>query len=170
MPALRDGIFYAWRTLVSAAPLANLRSVASSLISRAEFPGDGPAMKRFAPLFCLLAVALMLPGCPIYGDDTACSRDSDCPSSYLCEDLTGTCRPSVTVLCDAPIDCAPSETCGRDGLCHSGDCSWPETGCIVGYVCSTRSGTFACVPAGSEGGAGGQGGESVAGGGAGGAI
>ena len=117
----------------------------------------------------LLAVSLMLPGCPIYGDDTACNRDSDCPNTYLCDDVTGLCRPSATVVCNRPSDCAASETCGRDGLCHAGDCSWDDIGCIVGYVCSVRNREFACVAEGSFGGTGGQGGES-AGGGAGGAI
>ena len=172
MTELRNGIFYVERTLVSAAPLATLRMVASALVFARRGPGDGPAMKRFALLFCLFAVALMLPGCPIYGDDSACSRDSDCPNSYLCDDVTGLCRPSATVLCDSPSQCASSETCGRDGLCHAGDCSWASIGCIVGYECSSQSGKFECVrPGGSggNGGAGGQGTES-GGGGAGGSI
>jgi hypothetical protein len=172
MIALRNGIFYAGRALVSAAPLATLRLVASARVfSRAEEPGDGPAMKRFALLFCLVAVALMLPGCPIYGDDSACSLDSDCPNSYLCDDVTGLCRPSATVLCDSPSQCASSETCGRDGLCHAGDCSWASIGCIAGYECGSESGRFECVRSGSNGGNGGAGGQGAGGaGGAGGSI
>lgn len=171
MTELRNGIFYAGHALVSGAPLATLGLVASARVFRAPRSlREGPAMKRFAFPSCLLLVALMLPGCPIYGDDSACARDADCPHSYLCDDVTGLCRPSATLLCNDPNECASSETCGRDGLCHAGDCSWENIGCIVGYECSTRAGKFECVRAGSgSGGAGGQGGEP-GGGGAGGAT
>jgi hypothetical protein len=127
-------------------------------------------MKRFALLVCSLAVALMVPGCPIYDEEEGCSRDSDCPTGYSCDGLTGLCSPNSTLVCSVPSECAPSETCGRDGLCHAGDCSWPAIGCIVGYQCSSATGVFRCVAgSGSSGSAGGQGSES-SGGGAGGAI
>jgi hypothetical protein len=130
-------------------------------------------MKRFALLVCLLAVALMVPGCPIYGSDDGCYQDSDCPGGYLCDGLTGLCSPSVAVVCSTPAECGASETCGRDGLCHAGDCSWPKIGCIAGLECSGASGMFRCVEGTSGGGAGGQGGETGMSGarsGAGGAI
>ena len=138
-------------------------------------------MKRFALLVSSLAVALMVPGCPIYEEDEACARDSDCPSNYSCDGLTGLCSPNSTLVCSVPSECAPSETCGRNGLCHAGDCSWPAIGCIAGYHCSSASGVFRCVAGnggsggqgsgagGQSSGAGGQSSES-GGGGAGGAI
>jgi hypothetical protein len=123
-------------------------------------------MKRFALLVCSLAVALMVPGCPIYGEDEGCSRDSDCPDGYSCDGLTGLCSPTSTVVCDAPSDCGPSETCGRDGFCHFGDCSWAATGCVAGYHCDSSGGTYRCAAGNAaNGGAGGQSsGESGAGG------
>jgi hypothetical protein len=129
-------------------------------------------MKRFALLVSSLAVALIVPGCPIYDDDEGCVRDSDCPETYSCDTLTRLCSPSSTLICNVPGDCAPSETCGRDGICHAGDCSWPATGCIAGYHCSSSSGVFRCVAGSSSGngGAGGQADEPGGGGGAGGAT
>jgi len=97
----------------------------------------------------------MLPGCPIYGDDGSCSVDSDCPSDYLCDDLVGSCRPN---LCTAPSDCPMNQTCSRAGTCVVGDCTWEDTGCVDGYVCSPRSGVWECTPASGAGGEGGAGG------------
>jgi hypothetical protein len=114
-------------------------------------------MKRFALLACSLATALLVPGCPIYGEDEGCAQDSDCPETYQCDGLTGLCSPEVTRICSTPSECSASETCGSDGLCHAGDCSWPEIGCIVGYSCSSASGVFHCVEGDGSGGAGGQG-------------
>jgi hypothetical protein len=118
-------------------------------------------MKHLAPLVSLLAIALMVPGCPIYGDE-GCFQDSDCPDSYLCDNVTGLCSPSVTVVCSGPAQCSVSETCGMDGLCHAGDCSWQGIGCIAGYECSGESGSFRCVR--SDGSTGGAGGDSGLGG------
>lgn len=128
-------------------------------------------MKRFALLVCSLAAALTVPGCPIYGDDEACTRDADCPDNYSCDGLTGLCSPNATVVCNVPSDCGPSETCGHDGLCHVGDCSWADIGCIAGYQCASPSGVFRCIAgSGANGGAGGQSGGEAGAGGTGGAT
>jgi hypothetical protein len=115
-------------------------------------------MKRFAAVLFLLGVGSMLPGCPIYGDDSGCSVDEDCPVDYVCDSLVGSCRPNT---CTAPTQCPTSQTCSRAGTCVASDCSWPEVGCVAGYVCSTETGIWECVKptgAGAEGGAPGSGG------------
>ena len=110
-------------------------------------------MKRFAAVLLFLAVGSMLPGCPIYDDDSSCSVDADCPSDYACDSLVGSCRPNS---CTTPNQCATNQTCGRLGTCVPGDCSWEHVGCVSGYVCSSDSGVWECVrsSSGEGGGAG----------------
>jgi hypothetical protein len=110
-------------------------------------------MKRFAFLVSLLGVGLMVPGCPIYGDDEACGSDIDCSEGYLCDELTGLCSPEASLSCSLPNQCDPGFTCAKDGLCRAGDCTWKDIGCIAGFVCSGDSGVFRCE-AGSSGGGG----------------
>lgn len=126
-------------------------------------------MKPTALVLLVLAAGAMLPGCPIYGSDDGCVYDSDCPTSYVCDGTLGLCRPPSDFRCTKPLDCASNETCSRDGMCRTGDCSWAEVGCVAGYTCSKASGLWECVP--RNGGSGGSGaaGEGGAASGAGGA-
>ena len=94
----------------------------------------------------LLLTGLLLPGCPIYGeDDDGCSVDADCPRSYFCDPVPARCEPEPTLACSRPSDCTGNATCSRRGICTSGDCGWQDIGCVAGYVCSKASGTFECV-------------------------
>lgn len=45
--------------------------------------------------------------------------------------------------CGSPSDCATSETCGADGICHEGHCGTHP--CINGFVCTTTSSGPTCV-------------------------
>jgi hypothetical protein len=110
-------------------------------------------MKRFAAVLLFLAGS-MLPGCPIYGDDSSCSVDTDCPSDYVCDDLVGSCRPNS---CTSPTQCPTNQTCGRGGTCVAGDCSWAHIGCVTGYVCSSETGIWECTRGASSGEGGGAG-------------
>ncbi len=104
------------------------------------------------------AAVVLAPGCAIY-DGT---WEGDC-----IED----CQPVPTgPACASPLECFENETCGDDGLCHSGNCRF--WGCVAGYSCVvTASQTAECQPGdgsttqgvGGEGG--GQGGEAAEGGG-----
>ena len=147
--------------LVRRVPLATL-PFAKLLKTESAFT-ETALMKRFAAVLFALGVGSMLPGCPIYGDDSGCSIDEDCPSDYLCDSLVGSCRPNS---CTAPSQCPTNQTCSRAGTCVARDCSWPEVGCVSGYVCSTATGVWECVKGTSsgEGGAGGAGGANSLGG------
>lgn len=124
-------------------------------------------MKRFPIVLLFLGVGSMLPGCPIYDDESECSADDDCPLDYVCDSLVGSCRPNE---CTAPTQCPADQTCSSSGKCIAQDCSWPEVGCVAGYVCSTKTGVWECVKKPSvpgQGGAGGAGGGEPGSGGAG---
>jgi hypothetical protein len=117
-----------------------------------EFSGgftESASMKRFVAAPLLLVFGLLVPGCPIYGSDGGCATDSDCPDSYLCDDLVGSCRPNN---CASPSDCPSNQTCSRAGSCRAGDCSWADIGCVAGFVCSSRTGTWECLRSGAAGG------------------
>jgi len=105
----------------------------------------------------VLAVAgLTAPGCAIYDD----AWTGDCILD---------CQPPTDALaCAGPADCMENETCGEDGRCHSGNCTF--WGCVAGTTCEvTERGTAECVPGdGGQGGAG-QGGAGPGGGDQGGA-
>ncbi len=60
--------------------------------------------------------------------------------------------------CTQPSDCPQNETCGTDGQCHSGDCTF--WGCPNGYTCTTdpNSQTASCTPNGTNTGGMGTGG------------
>lgn len=120
-------------------------------------------MKRFAVVVLFLGLGSMLPGCPIYDDDSGCSYDEDCPSDYVCDSLVGSCRPNT---CTAPTQCPEDQTCSRAGKCVAADCSRMEVGCVQGYVCSPETGVWECVKQSGSGGQGGAGGAESATGGA----
>ncbi len=108
-------------------------------------------MKRASLYLSLVLVGLMLPGCPIYGEDEGCLVDRDCPNAYVCDGSLGLCRPESDLSCDRPSDCSGNTTCSRRGICQTGDCSWNSIGCVAGYECSSDDGTFQCVREGSTG-------------------
>jgi hypothetical protein len=125
-------------------------------------------------LAAALAAALVLPGCPIYSDESVtCTSDYDCGSGMRCDEYSGVCyRPDDTTLygssCTSPADCAVNETCSADGWCVVGDCSFPSVGCVRGYQCGVVDGAHACVPTAGTGGSGGESSPGDAGAGAGG--
>jgi hypothetical protein len=128
-------------------------------------------MRRTSLLVALFVGSLLLPGCPIYPNDS-CYDESDCSSGYVCS-VDNTCIPTSPTpaptspknpdpWCSSPSDCASNETCGPQGLCLPGDCT--NWGCVSGYSCSVSSGFAVCVskPAG-QGGSAGAGGSQTAG-------
>ena len=121
-------------------------------------------MKRLLLSVALLALSSALPGCPIYANDGECVRDSECAPGYACDFPSGECLSTGRVSCDAPADCEGNLTCGRDGRCQAGDCTFAEIGCVAGYTCSAASGRWRCVSEGNSG-AGGASAEAGAGGG-----
>ena len=50
---------------------------------------------------------------------------------------------ALVIYCGAPSDCAPTETCAADGMCHGGDCT--VNSCINQFQCSATPQGFACV-------------------------
>jgi len=108
-------------------------------------------MKRLSLLGCFGLLASVLAGCPIFSGDAHnnCYELGDCG--------TWTTGGSGTYQeCWSPGDCAENETCGPDGMCHSGDCTF--SGCIAGYTCVTDPDTYlaSCVLDGGSGGSGGS--------------
>ena len=96
----------------------------------------------------MLALAGIVPGCPIYDQDAGCFDDLDCAPGYLCDGVTGICyAEGQGALCNRPSDCDTdnNETCDRTGTCAIGDCHFPSVGCVQGYVCSSESGRWQCV-------------------------
>jgi hypothetical protein len=108
-----------------------------------------------------MMVGALLPGCPIYANDEGCVLDSECDVGYVCDGVIGLCRPESELGCATPSECGANATCSRKGLCVIGDCSWPDIGCLAGYVCSKESGAFHCVASGSGGSAGASGAGSI---------
>ncbi|MEO7328586.1 MAG: hypothetical protein ABI193_08415, partial [Minicystis sp.] len=118
-------------------------------------------MKRLSLLGFVGLLASVLAGCPIYGNDSTSSsgcREGDCGTTSSSTGTPGSCA--------GPSDCGQNQTCGPDGLCHSGDCSlW---GCISGYTCVQKPDlTVSCQPGDGTGGGGstttGTGGSSTTG-------
>ena len=102
--------------------------------------------------------ALLLSGCPGYGDHDSCVRDAQCAEGYVCDTGAGQCVRNPVVECAAPRDCAATETCASDGTCKVGDCTWADIGCVDGYTCTDDDGVWACREGSeepSDGGAGG---------------
>src|SRR5690606_25936400 len=104
----------------------------------------------------LLFAGLCMPGCD-YEDTKPCALDSDCAPGFVCDEEA--CRKSFVRKCTKPRDCSFNETCGKNGTCQVGDCTWEDIGCVEGYACAAREGVWQCVAA-----ANGQGGEGGAGG------
>lgn len=115
-------------------------------------------------------VALLLWGCPGYGDHDDCVRDAQCAPGYVCDADAGRCVQNTIVSCDEPSDCLATATCAMDGTCQAGDCSWPDIGCVEGYECTADEGLWACRASAGDEAAGGVGGASTMSGGPGGSA
>ena len=50
---------------------------------------------------------------------------------------------ALVTYCGAPNDCAPTETCAADGMCHDGDCTVHS--CINQFQCAATPQGLACV-------------------------
>lgn len=108
-------------------------------------PGRRRGLSRRAAWWTASWLPLLLAGCPLFPEN-GCFADSDCAEGYACEARTGACVPEVRPkrVCAAPTDCDENETCGRNGLCNPGDCTF--SGCVGGYRCDQDDGYWACVP------------------------
>jgi hypothetical protein len=131
-------------------------------------------MTRFSSLALVLLAPLMIPGCPIFPDDGLCARNADCAPGLVCQLDTGICVGEDASVngprCTHPAQCETNETCGEDGMCHAGDCTFH--GCVEGFVCVADDLVWQCVVEPGSGGAGGApaaGGSGNAGSGTGGA-
>lgn len=128
-------------------------------------PGRRSGLSRLASWWAPGLLPLLLTGCPLFPEN-GCFTDRDCADGYACEARTGACVPEVRParVCGTPTDCDENETCGRNGLCSPGDCTF--SGCVGGYRCAQDEGYWACVPDDDgpndpgEGGSAGEGGES----------
>jgi hypothetical protein len=76
-------------------------------------------------------LAVVSPACAIYDDTWEGECITDC--------LPAEEEPA----CTSPLECFENETCGEDGVCHSGNCRF--WGCVAGYSCvTTDRGTAEC--------------------------
>jgi hypothetical protein len=125
-------------------------------------------MNRVVVWTALLATTVGITGCPIFPDETGCTADRDCADSYVCDLGTNRCVSTTQSgsACYSPAGCGINDTCGSDGYCHTGDCSF--WGCVNGDVCAVSGGVWTCEPllgtgGSSTGGANGTGGISFGG-------
>lgn len=112
-------------------------------------------MNKFAFPLALLAFGVTASGCPIYeSDQDGCYSDFDCADGYFCDDSSLTCVATSpgSPSCEKPSDCGTNETCGRSGICVSGDCHFSSVGCVRGFSCSSESGRWQCEASGSAAG------------------
>ena len=117
-------------------------------------------MNRVVVWTALLATTVGIMGCPIFPDETGCTADRDCATGYVCDLGTNRCVSTNQggLACANPQGCGINETCGSDGYCHSGDCSF--SGCVQGYACAVSAGAWTCesvLGAGAMAGTGGYG-------------
>jgi hypothetical protein len=110
-------------------------------------------MKKSAFSLALVLIGFLVPGCPVYdGSDVGCYDDLDCPYGYVCDPPSALCVSlprNGSGACDEPADCGSNETCSRSGTCSAGDCHFTSVGCVEGFECSSASGRWECVHAGS---------------------
>jgi hypothetical protein len=124
-------------------------------------------MRRFVSFATLLVASSLLGGCPIYPADS-CYSAYDCSSGYTCDSYLGQCvanpgdddddvaplplpppgppaPPPRDRTCSDPAQCEAGETCGEQGYCLPGDCTF--WGCIEGFSCveSPQGKSYACV-------------------------
>jgi hypothetical protein len=135
--------------------LATLESAAERLVWET-------AMKRLSVLGFLGVLASVLAGCPIYDDHDAAPSCYGGGCSQPDTPTTSATTSNPGGACSSPSSCGTNETCGQDGQCHPGDCTF--WGCVAGYSCEVDQNLGAtCVPGGGQGGAG-QGGSTPQGG------
>lgn len=130
-------------------------------------------MKRLSLLGLLAISTGFFAGCPIYDDsgiDPECRENCDPPPTTSTGD---------ELVCFAQEDCKDiNQTCGSDGLCHTGDCTlWgcvDKQECLAGVDMKAHCGDPGAGPGGTAGtgGIGGTGGSTAgsAGSGAGGSA
>jgi hypothetical protein len=111
-------------------------------------------MNRIALLGLTGALGALTAGCPIFDE----SQEPLCDPAF---EACGTGAYGNVPQCGGPTDCALNETCGSDGQCHPGDCTF--WGCVSGYSCVIDDDGAAVCGAGG-GGNGGSGGGGGAGG------
>ncbi len=111
-------------------------------------------MRRVAVWTAVFIVSGLTAACPVYDDDY-CSFDMDCAPGLLCNVQTGMCY-GLDVTCSDPDGCYTNETCGVDGYCHVGDCSFH--GCVSGFVCLGGETGYRCVSERTQDGGAGAGG------------
>lgn len=124
-------------------------------------------MRRFVSFATLLVASSLLGGCPIYPADS-CYSAHDCSSGYTCDSYLGQCvadpgndddsvtpPPSPPVdpppppprdrTCSDPAQCEAGETCGEQGFCLPGDCTF--WGCVEGFSCveSPEGKSYSCA-------------------------
>jgi hypothetical protein len=127
-------------------------------------------MKKVVLSGAALLTAFVLPGCPVYPEERGCFSHADCPSGYACHAagycvlVDGHAGSGSVAQCDEPKDCRVNETCGRDGRCHVGDCTFQSIGCVSGFECRAVDRVWSCTPSGGTGGTSGAGGSSGYGG------
>ena len=126
-------------------------------------------MKQLSVLGFLGVLTTVLAGCPIYEGNNR----GDGPCAYdgcmAAGPATTTTSGNAGATCSSPSGCGTNETCGQDGLCHPGDCTF--WGCVSGTTCEVDQSLGAsCVAGGGTGGAaqggagqGGQGGAAQGG-------
>lgn len=102
-----------------------------------------------AAVTVIFFVALgLVHGCSSNALEDGCYTDSDCGTGYRCDYATGACydwTAPVDVSCSKPRDCDAGYTCGEDGRCGPGDCSFH--GCVTGFECASSTGRWECLPA-----------------------
>ncbi|HEU4534459.1 MAG TPA: hypothetical protein VFS00_10090 [Polyangiaceae bacterium] len=115
-----------------------------------------------------MVASSLLGGCPIYPADS-CYSANDCSAGYTCDSYLGQCvanppgdddddnvtppapppgppvPPPRDRTCFSPAECEAGETCGEQGFCLPGDCSF--WGCVEGFSCveSPEGRSYACV-------------------------
>lgn len=126
-------------------------------------------MRRFVSFATLLVASSLLGGCPIYPADS-CYSAYDCSSGYTCDSYLGQCvanpgddddddnvspppptppgppvPPPRDRTCSDPAQCEVGETCGEQGYCLPGDCTF--WGCVEGFRCveSPEGKSYACA-------------------------
>lgn len=101
-------------------------------------------MNRVVVWTALLATTVTITGCPIFPDETGCTANRDCADGYVCDLGSNRCVSTNPngLACSNPQGCGINETCGTDGYCHSGDCSF--WGCVQSYACNVSAGAWTC--------------------------
>ena len=108
-------------------------------------------MKPSVLLSVALVGAFAWMACDGGSGEAVCVADVECAPGYFCDMGRGICtlHPSA---CTKPSDCGTNETCGSEGKCRVGDCSFH--GCVAGYTCQLVSAQPVCLEGKGDGGPG----------------